>query len=86
MVKTQENNVLLAACRDNQTSADAYIANDYHGAFTWYLAEALQATGGHLTYRQLAERIGNGGQGYAQQPQLECQPASFDRQVFAPAA
>ena len=86
VVKTQENNVLLAACRDNQTSADAYIANDYHGAFTWYLAEALQATGGHLTYRQLAERIGNGGQGYAQQPQLECQPASFDRQVFAPAA
>ena len=61
VVKTQENNVLLAACRDNQTSADAYIANDYHGAFTWYLAEALQATGGHLTYRQLAERIGNGG-------------------------
>ncbi|MFZ1238240.1 MAG: caspase family protein, partial [Anaerolineae bacterium] len=86
VVKTQENNVLLAACRDNQTSADAYIANDYHGAFTWYLAEALQATGGHLTYRQLAERIGNGGQGYAQQPQLECQPASFDRQVFAPTA
>ena len=48
VVKTAENNVLVAACRDDQTSADAYIANDFHGAFTWYLAEAIQATGGHL--------------------------------------
>ncbi len=84
VVKTTENNVLLAACRDDQTSADAFIANDYHGAFTWCLAEAVQATGGQLTYRQLAERISVSGQAYAQQPQLECQPASFDRQVFSP--
>ena len=86
VVKTAENNVLVAACRDNQTSADAYIANDYHGAFTWYLAEAIQATGGRLTYRELAQRVGVGGQAYAQQPQLECQPALLDRQVFSPAA
>jgi len=86
VVKTAENNVLVAACRDDQTSADAYIANDYHGAFTWCLAEAIQATGGRLTYRELAERIGVSGQAYAQQPQLECQPALLDRQVFSPAA
>jgi len=86
VVKTTENNVLVAACRDDQTSADAYIANDYHGAFTWCLAEAIQATGGRLTYRELAERIGVSGQAYAQQPQLECQPALLDRQVFSPAA
>ena len=86
VVKTTENNVLVAACRDDQTSADAYIANDFHGAFTWCLAEAIQATEGHLTYRELAERIGVSGQAYAQQPQLECQPALMDRQVFSPAA
>ncbi len=86
VVKTTENNVLVAACRDDQTSADAYIANDYHGAFTWCLAEAIQATGGRLTYRELAERIGVSGQAYEQQPQLECQPALLDRQVFSPAA
>jgi hypothetical protein len=86
VVKTTENNVLVAACRDDQTSADAYIANDYHGAFTWCLAEAIQATAGHLTYRELAQRIGVSGQAYAQQPQLECQPALLDRQVFSPAA
>jgi hypothetical protein len=39
------NKILWAACRPEQTSADAYIAGGYHGAFTyWYLQNAGFAT------------------------------------------
>ncbi len=86
MVNTTENNVLLAACRDTQTSADAFIANDYHGAFTWCLAQAIQNANGQITHRQLVERIGAGGRAYDQIPQLECQPAVMDRPLFATSA
>jgi hypothetical protein len=72
-VHTSEMNILLAGCRPDQTSADARIANDYHGAFTYYLAEAIEQAQGKITYRQLAESVGKKlkGGGYSQIPQLE---------------
>ena len=72
-VRTTEANVLLAGCRPDQTSADARISGDYHGAFTYYLAEAIQQAKGQISYRQLADKVGKKlkGENYSQIPQLE---------------
>nr|RNJ65543.1 MAG: caspase family protein [Leptolyngbya sp. IPPAS B-1204] len=34
--------LLLAACQDNQTAADAYIDGAFHGAFTYHLCKSLR--------------------------------------------
>ncbi|HBY93424.1 MAG: caspase family protein [Ardenticatenaceae bacterium] len=85
-VTNRESNILLAAARSDQTAADARIAGGYHGAFTWYLVNALSSTGGTPTYAQvvaaLAEPLYTAG--YTQVPQLESQPANRDRPIFAP--
>ncbi|MEO8494757.1 MAG: caspase family protein, partial [Planctomycetota bacterium] len=36
------NHILLAACRSDQTAADARIGSDYNGAFTYHLCEAAR--------------------------------------------
>jgi metacaspase-1 len=72
--------MLITGCRADQTSADAFIDNDYHGALTHSLAAALRESGGKLTYRQLhadvLQRLEDGG--YDQTPQLEGRSARFD--------
>jgi len=85
-VRTNETNVLLAGCRSNQTSADAKIAGDYHGAFTYYLAEAIQQAKGQITYRQLAQRVGKklkSGR-FLQIPQLEYAGQRDQSPIFQP--
>ena len=85
-VRTTEANVLLAGCRPDQTSADAKIAGDYHGAFTYYLAEAIQQAGGQITYRQLAQKAGNKLKTavFAQVPQLEYAAQRDKEPIFRP--
>lgn len=39
-----KNQLLLTACRADQTAADAYINGGFHGAFTYYLCETLRNT------------------------------------------
>lgn len=71
-VRTKETNVLLAGCSPDQTSADAYIGGDYHGAFTYNLGQTIQEAQGQLSYRQLIQRTGDKLKaGYTQIPQLE---------------
>ena len=41
-VDTREKHLLLTACRDDQTAADAYIDGDFHGAFSYYLCQTLR--------------------------------------------
>ncbi|MBD2616342.1 caspase family protein [Nostoc punctiforme FACHB-252] len=50
------NHILLAACQDDQTAADAYIEGDYNGAFTYYLCEALRQSP-QLKSQQLIESV-----------------------------
>lgn len=50
------SNLLLAACRDNQTAADAYIEGDFHGAFTYYLCKTLRQFP-RIESRQLIETV-----------------------------
>lgn len=42
MVAEDMNHVLLAACRDNQTAADALIGGRYNGAWTWSLVGSMK--------------------------------------------
>jgi hypothetical protein len=79
--------ILIAGCRSDQVSADAYIDGDYHGALTYYLCKALEETGTGLSYRELAERVRRTlrEHQFEQVPQFEG-PASLLRgSVFAPA-
>src|SRR5437870_313565 len=51
------NHILLAACREDQTSADAYIENDYHGAFTYYFSQAATKSGPDLDRSELIDQV-----------------------------
>lgn len=39
---SQAGQVNLMACKESQTAADAYIGNNFNGAFTYYLCKALR--------------------------------------------
>ncbi len=82
--KTREGNVIMAACRDDQQAADAHIGGDYHGAFTYYLDEAIQKGGARLTYRDLVQAATDGlSQGqYGQLPQLGYRGDNDQKMVF----
>ena len=77
---TRTNAVLIAACRDDQTSADAWIDGGYHGAHTFYICRALANGTRDLTYRALVSATGTAlsRAGFDQIPQLEG-PASLLR-------
>jgi hypothetical protein len=83
-VDTRQNNILLAGCQDVQTSTDAYIDGDWHGAFTYNLVKAMLEAGGALTYAELVEAAGQGMIKYQQVPQLECPEAFRHQPVFGP--
>lgn len=69
------HHILWAGCKDNQTSADAYINNSYNGAFTYFFCKHMRASGGSLSRNELLRRVRQSLQhnGYSQIPQLECE-------------
>jgi len=70
---TKTSAVLLAACREDQTCADAPIGASWHGAHTYYLCRALRHANWIATYRALAASMGDAlaRAGFDQVPQLE---------------
>jgi hypothetical protein len=78
------NHVLFAGCRDNQTSADAYISGSYNGAFTYYFAKHLRDTQGNITKAELIKRVRASLKfnGFAQIPQLEAPPAEKKKKLL----
>lgn len=80
--------VLIAACRDDQVAADAYIDGAYHGALSFYLVASLAAAGYSATYVELIARVRQQlrRQGYDQVPQLEGPAAARRGEAFAPLA
>lgn len=87
-VRLREGNILLAGCRADQTSADARIEGDYHGAFTYGLVQTLKQANGNLSYRDLAAGTGDflGKNNFAQVPQLEHARGRDLKPVFSPFA
>ena len=76
--------VLITGCRDTQTSADAFINGRFNGALTFALVEAIRATKGNLTYRELHQRASAvlKKRKFTQVPQLESRKALLDGPVF----
>jgi len=79
---------LLAACRAEQVSADAWIAGDFHGAFTYFLCAAAEAAQFRVSYGDLIERTRQllRAHRYDQVPQLEGPRQIGVQPVFAPLA
>jgi metacaspase-1 len=67
------NHILWAACRDNQTSADALIDGKWHGAFTHYFCRELTTANGDIVRRDLLKKVKVrlAENDYSQVPQLE---------------
>jgi len=79
------HHILWAACRADQTSADASIAGAWHGAFTYFFCKELRACKNKLSRAKLLEKVradllaGH----YNQTAQLECQ-ATARKAVIEP--
>lgn len=75
----QGNTILISGCRDDQTSADAYIGGRYQGALTFLLAQTLMETQFRITYQTLVAQVNQKmkTQKFTQEPQLECNPNQF---------
>ena len=73
------NIVLMTGCQANQTSADASIENDFHGAFTWNLCNEIRKSNNQLSRDELMKNTRDAMKGkYAQIPQLEGVSAILD--------
>jgi hypothetical protein len=75
-----ENHALFSGCRDNQTSADAYISGTYNGAFSYYFCKHLRDSQGLIPRAELLKRLRASlkHENYDQVPQLEC-PAAWKK-------
>lgn len=71
--ETAMNHVLFAGSRSDQTSADAYIDNDFHGAFTYHLCKIVRDQGADVDHEDLIRKVGKAIRdgGFSQVPQLE---------------
>lgn len=49
----------LAASESNEPAIESWIKQERHGVFAWYMMEVLRETGGHISYRDLCNRIRN---------------------------
>lgn len=79
----QENVSLISGCQSDQTSADAFIDNDYNGALTYYFCNELRKAEGEITRGLLIERIKRRlKNSYEQIPQLECSEEMKNRNIF----
>lgn len=69
------HHILWAGCKDSQTSADAYIAGSFNGAFTYYFCKAMRDTNGTVARSELLRRLRQSlvFNRYSQTPQLEAE-------------
>lgn len=69
----QGDTVLISGCRDNQTSADAFINGRYHGALTYYIVETLRENNWNVPYSELIKTVNQKMDNfeYEQDPVLE---------------
>ena len=69
------HHILWAACRSNQTSADANIAGGWHGAFTYYFCKVMNDTKNKLSRNDVLTKVRAllAAGHYNQVAQLECE-------------
>ncbi len=75
--------VLLSGCMDEQTSADAFIGNDYNGAFTYYLCKVIRNVRGTISYQKLTENVQSrlAFNSFSQIPQLNGMAGGFSKTI-----
>jgi len=81
----ENHGILITGCRADQTSKEAVIDGDHHGALTYALYQSLQKFGGGLTYadwHQSAAALIPTYQISNQDPQLECLGELAQWQLF----
>jgi hypothetical protein len=73
--------IVISGSGDQQTSADAWIDGEWHGAFTYYCLKALQPG---MTYQEWFDKIRTylPNNDYDQEPELEGNIQLFNRKVF----
>jgi len=76
----QGDAILLAGCEENQTSADAWINQQYRGAMTYSLAQTLHKHNYDISYSKLMAEMNKFMDKfrYTQNPQLECNKGFFN--------
>ncbi|MBI4814584.1 MAG: caspase family protein [Methanobacterium sp.] len=81
--KGMRQHILWAACRADQTSADANIDGDWHGAFTYYFCKQMKANQNKLSRNEILEKVRKDLQegDYTQIPQLECEATVRNRNM-----
>lgn len=82
--KGRHEHILWAACRADQTSADANIDGDWHGVFTYYFCKEMKASQNELTRNEILEKVRNDLQegNYTQIPQLECEATVRNKKMI----
>ena len=78
--------LLLSGCRDDQTSADAWIHNKYIGAATFYLTETLERHNWDVNYKTLIDEASAALKkyGYSQRPELNGSASLFNYKFLQP--
>ena len=73
--------IVISGCGEHQTSADAWIDGEWHGAFTYYALKALEPG---MSYQQWFDKIRTylPDDDYDQAPELEGDISLFSRKVF----
>ncbi len=68
-----KHHILWAGCKSNQTSADAFIAGSFNGAFSYYFCKIIRETGNNISRSEVLRRLRStlAHNGYDQIPQLE---------------
>jgi hypothetical protein len=76
------NHVLFSGCKSDQTSADAWIESEYHGAFSFYFCQQVKKLGKDVDQGDLIKSVRHelAGGSFAQVPQLE--PKSTQGPLF----
>jgi hypothetical protein len=73
--KGMTHHILWAACRADQTSADAHIAGGWHGAFTYYFCKEMYDSHNKLARADVLKKVRADltAGSYSQVPQLEAE-------------
>ena len=76
--------ILLSGCKEDQTSADAWIDNRYQGAMTYALNAVLLKNNYNVTYQQLIKEVNEymARFKFSQAPQLEARPEFFNHKFL----
>ena len=77
------HHILWAACRSDQTSADANISGGWHGAFTYYFCKVMDDTQNKLARKDVLTKVNSylkTGH-YTQITQLECEATKRDMNI-----